>query len=118
LQASELKPLKRAGNRYIKEQLLAFKARTGLSHLAASAAFASATPRGSLNSGFRVVMVLSERPLAEDARDPPLLPGGGPIFSCPAEDLRPPRKKHHKQVRKAPTKARNRKTGIIVTYLP
>ena len=31
---------------------------------------------------------------------------------------RPPRKKHHKQVRKAPTKARNRKTGIIVTYLP
>jgi hypothetical protein len=38
---------------------------------------------------------------------------------------RPPTKKHHKQVRKAPTKARNRKTGInyrktgiIVTYLP
>ena len=33
-------------------------------------------------------------------------------------NIRPPRKKHHKQVRKAPTKARNRKTGIIVTYLP
>jgi hypothetical protein len=30
----------------------------------------------------------------------------------------PPRKRHHKQVKKAPSKARNRKTCIIETYLP
>ena len=37
---------------------------------------------------------------------------------CPVNPHLASNKKHHKQVRKAPTKARNRKTGIIVTYLP
>jgi hypothetical protein len=40
------------------------------------------------------------------------------ILLVESGDDRPPIKKHHKQVRKAPTKSCDRKTGIIVTYLP
>jgi hypothetical protein len=55
-------------------------------------------------------MVVSEAPSA--AAD------GAQYFRGGWDVLSPPRKRHHKQVRKAPSKARNRKTCIIETYLP